>query len=57
MHSASNFAGSARCFTKYPAGLVKNVHKGQVPAQYQSLARYVAQYVVNPPIAVRRIDR
>ncbi len=29
----------------------------QVPAQYQSLARYVAKYVVSPPIAVRRIDR
>jgi len=45
------------CFTKYPDGLVTNVQKGQVPAQYQSLARYVAQYVVSPPIAVRRIDR
>jgi Putative transposase len=33
------------------------VQKGQVPAQYQSLARYVAKYVVSPPIAVRRIDR
>jgi hypothetical protein len=47
----------ATCFTKYPDGLVTNVQKGQVPAQYQSLARYVAQYVVSPPIAVRRIDR
>jgi hypothetical protein len=27
------------------------------PAQYQSVARYVAKYVVSPPIAVRRIDR
>jgi hypothetical protein len=45
------------CCTKYPDGLVTNVQKGQVPAQYQSLARYVAQYVVSPPIAVRRIDR
>jgi hypothetical protein len=31
------------CFTKYPTGLVTNVHKGQVPSQYQSLARYVAK--------------
>jgi hypothetical protein len=31
--------------------------KGQVPSQYQSLARYVATYVVSPPMAVRRIDR
>ena len=41
----------------HPNGLVTNVHKGQVPSQYQSLARYVAKYVVSPPIAVRRIDR
>jgi len=33
------------------------VQKGKVPAQSQSLARYVAKYVVSPPIAVRRIDR
>jgi Putative transposase len=45
------------CCTKYPDGLVTNVPKGQVPAQSQSRARYVAQYVVSPPIAVRRIDR
>src|SRR6266446_5772986 len=45
------------CFRKYPNGLVTNVQKGQVPAQYQSLATYVAKYVVSPPIAVRRIDR
>src|SRR2546427_4802610 len=45
------------CFTQYPKGLVTNVHKGHVPAGYQSVARYVAQYVVSPPIAVRRIDR
>jgi hypothetical protein len=45
------------CFRKYPNGLVTNVQKGSVPSQYQSLARYVATYVVSPPIAVRRIDR
>jgi len=45
------------CFRTYPNGLVTNVHKGKVPAQYQSLARYVATYVVSPPISVRRIDR
>jgi len=38
-------------------GLVTNVQKGHVPAQAQSVARYVAKYVVSPPIAVRRIDR
>jgi hypothetical protein len=45
------------CFRQYPNGLVTNVQKGAVPSQYQSLARYVAKYVVSPPIAVRRIDR
>jgi Putative transposase/Transposase zinc-binding domain len=45
------------CFKQYPNGLVTNVQKGQVPSQYQSLARYVAKYVVSPPISVRRIDR
>ena len=40
------------CFRKYPDGLVTNVQKGQVPSQYQSVARYVAKYVVSPPIAV-----
>jgi hypothetical protein len=44
------------CFTQYPHGLVTNVQKGHVPAQAQSVARYVARYVVSPPIAVRRID-
>jgi hypothetical protein len=44
------------CFTQYPEGVVTNVQKGAVPAQDQSVARYVAKYVVSPPIAVRRID-
>ena len=43
------------CFRKYPNGLVTNVQKGTVPSQSQSLARYVAKYVVSPPISVRRI--
>jgi hypothetical protein len=33
------------------------VQKGEVPARYQSLARYLAKYVVSPPISLRRIDR
>jgi hypothetical protein len=45
------------CFRQYPDGLVTNVHKGAVPTQAHSVARYVAKYVVSPPIAVRRIDR
>jgi hypothetical protein len=45
------------CFKKYSDGLVSRVQKGKVPAQYQSVARYVAKYIVSPPISVRRIDR
>jgi hypothetical protein len=45
------------CFRKYPNGVVTNVHKGQGPSQYQSVARYVAQYVVSPPLSGRRSDR
>jgi hypothetical protein len=45
------------CFKKYPDGLVSRVQKGKVPSQYQSVARYVAKYVVSPPISLRRIDR
>ena len=44
-------------FRQYPKGLVPNVHKGQGPSQSQSVARDVAQYVVRPPISVRRIAR
>jgi Putative transposase len=45
------------CFRQYPNGQVTNVQKGAVPTQAQSVARYVAKYVVSPLIAVRRIDR
>src|SRR5215468_2565887 len=45
------------CFRTYPNGLVTNVQKGALPAQAHSVARYVAKYVVSPPISVRRIDR
>jgi hypothetical protein len=45
------------CYDKYPKGFVANVQKGDVPSRYQSLARYLATYVVSPPISLRRIDR
>lgn len=45
------------CYNKYPNGFVANVQKGDVPSRYQSLARYLAKYVVSPPISLRRIDR
>ena len=40
---------------KYPKGFVANVSKGNVPDSCRGLARYLARYVVSPPIAVRRI--
>jgi hypothetical protein len=45
------------CDTRYRAGFVTNVQKGDVPSRYQSLATYLAKYVVSPPISLRRIDR
>src|SRR5256885_14803360 len=45
------------CYTRYPNGFVTNVQKGDVPSRYESLARYLAKYVVSPPISLRRIDR
>jgi hypothetical protein len=45
------------CYDKYPNGFVANVQKGAVPSRSQSLATYVAKYVVSPPISLRRIDR
>lgn len=45
------------CSTRYREGFVTNVQKGDVPSRYQSLATYLAKYVVSPPISLRRIDR
>ena len=44
------------CYTKYGQGFVTHVQQGEVPARYQSLARYLVKYVVSPPISLRRID-
>ena len=44
------------CYQRYPNGFVTNVQKGDVPTRYQSLAAYLAKYVVSPPISLRRID-
>jgi putative transposase len=40
---------------KYPRGLVAYLEEGKVPAGGEGLAYYVAQYVVSPPISLRRI--
>ena len=45
------------CYTRYREGFVTNVQKDDVPSRYQSLATYLAKYVVSPPISLRRIDR
>jgi len=45
-----------QCYKKYPKGFVAHVEKGDVPGRYKSLAKYLAKYVVSPPISVRRID-
>lgn len=44
-----------KLYGKYPKGLVANIQKGEVPKRIKSLAKYLAKYVVSPPIAVRRI--
>ena len=42
-------------YRKYPNGLVANIEKGKVPKRIRELAKYLAKYVVSPPISVRRI--
>lgn len=44
-----------RMWKKYPNGLVANWEKGDVPRDPKGLARYLAKYVVSPPIAIKRI--
>lgn len=38
-----------------PKGFVINIQKGDVPPGGKGLARYLAKYLISPPIAVRRI--
>jgi putative transposase/transposase-like zinc-binding protein len=40
---------------KYSRGLVAYLEEGKVPAGGEGLAYYLAQYVVSPPISLRRI--
>jgi hypothetical protein len=44
-----------RLYDKYPNGLVANIQRGQVPKRIRELAKYLAKYVVSPPISIRRI--
>jgi len=44
-----------RCWREYPHGLVAYIEKGNVPKGGKGLARYLAKYVVSPPISLKRI--
>ncbi|MCP4340778.1 MAG: transposase, partial [Desulfobulbaceae bacterium] len=41
---------------KYQKGFVAFLQPGEVPPGGQGLARYLAKYVVSPPISIRRIE-
>jgi hypothetical protein len=43
-------------YKRYPNGLVANIQRGEVPKRIRELAKYLAKYVVSPPISVRRIE-
>ena len=42
-------------YGKYPNGLVANIQKGKVPKRIRQSGKYLAKYVVSPPISIRRI--
>jgi hypothetical protein len=42
---------------QYQKGFVAHVQEGDVPAGGKGVARYLAKYVVSPPISVKRIKR
>lgn len=44
-----------KLWKQYPNGLVAFLDKGEVPESGKGLARYLAKYVVSPPIALGRI--
>ena len=45
-----------RGWKNYPKGFVAFVVKGKVPPGGKGLAKYLAKYLVSPPISVRRIE-
>jgi len=45
-----------QAWKKYPKGFVAFVEKEKVPPGGEGLAKYLAKYVVSPPISVRRIQ-
>lgn len=44
-----------KCYRDRPKGLVAYIEKGDVPKGGKGLARYLAKYVVSPPISLKRI--
>ena len=46
-----------KAWNDYPKGFVAFVHKEKVPPGGQGLAKYLAKYLVSPPISVRRIEQ
>jgi hypothetical protein len=46
-----------RAWRDYPNGFVAFLEPGDVPPGGGGLAKYLAKYVVSPPISVRRIER
>jgi hypothetical protein len=47
---------SNKAWTDYPKGFVAFLQEGDVPPGGEGLAKYLAKYVVSPPISVRRIE-
>ena len=45
-----------RAWRDYPKGFVAFLQPGDVPHGGKGLARYLAKYVVSPPISLRRIE-
>ena len=42
-----------RCWREYPNGLVAYIEKEDIPKSGKGLARYLAKYVVSPPISLQ----
>ena len=45
-----------RAWKDFPKGFVSYVQPGDVPAGGKGIAKYLAKYVVSPPISIRRIE-
>lgn len=45
-----------KAWCDFPKGFVAHVQPGEVPSDGKGIAKYLAKYVVSPPISVRRIE-